>query len=107
MKTKGFFSFKIINIRPFLYQKHIVQPVSYKRYFRCNNCYLLLVYTIHLSLRTDLVDPPPMGTIYMKHALYVSIHECKKNCIKSLCLLAAKGGGEGVETLYRTLPLII
>ena len=25
-----------------------IQPVSYKRYFRCNNCLLLLVYTIHL-----------------------------------------------------------
>ena len=46
-----------------------VQPVSYKRYFRCNNCFLLLVYIIHLSLSTDLVDPPPMGTIYMKHPL--------------------------------------
>ena len=46
-----------------------IQPVSYKRYFRCNNCFLLLVYTINLSLSTDLVDPPPMGTFYMKHAL--------------------------------------
>ena len=25
-----------------------------------------LVYTIHLSLVTDLVDLPPMGTFYMK-----------------------------------------
>ena len=47
-----------------------LQPVSYKRYFRCNNCFLLLVYTIHLSLSTELVDPPPMGTFYMKHALF-------------------------------------
>ena len=47
----------------------IVQPVSYKRYFRRNNCFLLLVYTINLSLSTDLVDLPPMGTFYMKHAL--------------------------------------
>ena len=46
-----------------------LQPVSYKRYFRCNNCFLLLVYTIHISLSTNLVDPPPMGTIYMKHPL--------------------------------------
>ena len=46
-----------------------IQPVSYKKYFRCNNCFLLLVYTINLSLSTDLVDPPPMGTFYMKHAL--------------------------------------
>ena len=46
-----------------------VQPVSYKRYFRCNNFLLLLVYTINLSLSTDLVDPPPMGTCYMKHPL--------------------------------------
>ena len=38
------------------------RQVSYKRYFRCNNCFLLLVYTIHLSLSTDLVDPSPMGT---------------------------------------------
>ena len=45
----------------------MLQPVSYKRYFRCNNCFLLLVYTFHLSLSTDLEDPPPMGTIYMKH----------------------------------------
>ena len=36
-----------------------LQPVSYKRYFRCNNGFLLLVYTIHLSLSTK-VDPPPM-----------------------------------------------
>ena len=53
-----------------LYQINIyIQPVSYKRYFRCNNCLLLLVYTINLSLSlcTDLVDPPPMGTFYMKH----------------------------------------
>ena len=34
-----------------------LQPVSYKRYFRCNNCVLLLVYAINLSLSTDLVDP--------------------------------------------------
>jgi len=27
-------------------------PVSYKRFFRCNNCFLLLVYTIHLSQYT-------------------------------------------------------
>ena len=46
-----------------------VQPVSYKLYFRCNNCFLLLVYTIHLSLSTNLVDPPPTRTIYMKHPL--------------------------------------
>ena len=46
-----------------------IQPVSYKRFFRCNNCFLLLVYTIHLSLSTDLVDTSPIGTIYMKHAL--------------------------------------
>ena len=46
-----------------------IQPVSYKRYFRCNNCFLLLVYTINLSLSTDLVDPPPMGTFYMKNPL--------------------------------------
>ena len=37
-----------------------IQPVLYKRYFRCNNCFLLLVYTINLSLSTDLVDPPPI-----------------------------------------------
>ena len=48
-----------------------LRPVLYKRYFRCNNCFLLLVYTIHLSLSTDMVDPPPMGTINMKHALYM------------------------------------
>ena len=27
------------------------------------------MYTIHLSLSTNLVDPPPMRTIYMKHPL--------------------------------------
>ena len=46
-----------------------LQRVSYKRYFRCNNCFLLSVYSIHLSLSTNLVDPPSMGTIYMKHPL--------------------------------------
>ena len=46
-----------------------IQPVSYKRYFRCNNCFLLLMYTINLSLSTVLVDPPPIRTFYMKHAL--------------------------------------
>ena len=54
------------------YQKSLEclqQPVSYKRYFRCNNCFLLLVYTINLSLSTDLVDPPPIRTFYKKHAL--------------------------------------
>ena len=45
-----------------------LEPVSYKRYFRCN-CFLLLMYTINLSLSEDFVDPPPMGTFYMKHAL--------------------------------------
>ena len=34
----------------------MIQPVSYKRYFRCINCFLRLVYTINLSLSTDLVD---------------------------------------------------
>ena len=48
-----------------------LQPVSYKRYFRCINCFLILVYTIHLSLITNLVDPPPTRTIYMKHPLAV------------------------------------
>ena len=48
-------------------------------YFRCNNCFLLLVYTIHLSLSTDLVDPPPMGTIYMKHPLSHLQHKIQKN----------------------------
>ena len=42
----------------------MLQPVSYIRYFRCNNYFLLLVYT-----STNLVDPPPMGTIYRKHPL--------------------------------------
>ena len=53
------------------YSLSLVQPVSYKRYFRRNNYFLLLVYTINLSLRTDLVDPPPMGTFYMKHAILI------------------------------------
>ena len=46
-----------------------VQPVSYKRYFRCNNCFLFLLCTINLSLSTDLDDPPLMETFYMKHAV--------------------------------------
>ena len=61
------FSFILIENNCIFY----IQPVSYKRYFRCNNCFLLLVYTINLSLRTDLVEPPPMGTFYMKHALCI------------------------------------
>ena len=49
-------------------------PESYslfhiKGIFGVTIVFLLLVYTIHLSLRTNLVDPPPMGTIYMKHPL--------------------------------------
>ena len=65
----------------------LIQPVSYKRHFRCNNCFLLLVYTIHLPLSTNLVDPPPMGTIYMKHPLCVcfikGIHlQCPLKCKK-------------------------
>ena len=44
--------------------------IAYKSFLRCNNSVLLLVYTIHLSLIKDSVDPPPpMGTIYVKHAL--------------------------------------
>ena len=35
----------------------------------CINCFLLLVYTINLSLSTDLVDSPPIRTFYMKHTL--------------------------------------
>ena len=30
--------------------------------------FLLLVYTINLSLSTHLVDPPSIGTVYMKHS---------------------------------------
>ena len=61
-----------------------VQPVSYKRYFRCNNSFLLLVFTINRSLSTDLVDPPPMGTFYMKHELYKmkASHRQSKNFIE-------------------------
>ena len=36
---------------------------------RPKTCFLLLVYNIHLSLSTDLVDLPPMATIYRKQAL--------------------------------------
>ena len=36
-------------------------------------CFLLLVNTINISLSTDLVDPPPMGTFYMKHTLSVTV----------------------------------
>ena len=45
---------------------YYVQPVSYKRYFRCNNCVLLLVYAINLSLSTDLVDPYGENTFSVK-----------------------------------------
>ena len=58
-------------------KKEEIQPVSYKRYFRCNSCFLLLVYTINPSLSTDLVDPPPMRTFYMKSAvLYTPLFYC-------------------------------
>ena len=58
-----------------------IQAVSYKRYFRCNICFLLLVYTIHLSLCTSLVDPPSMGTIYMKHPLSKASHHITIACV--------------------------
>ena len=33
-------------------------------HFRCkNNCFLLLLYTINISMNTDLIEPPSMGTI--------------------------------------------
>ena len=64
-KTKEMLVFLIVETTVFSQ----IQPFSYKRYFQCNNCFLLLVYTINLSLSTELVDPPPMGTFYMKHAL--------------------------------------
>ena len=44
----------------------VLQPVSYKRYFRCKNCVLLLVYAINLSLSTDLVDPYGENTFSVK-----------------------------------------
>ena len=47
-----------------------IQPVSFKRYFRCNNCVLLLVYAINLSLSTDLVDPYGENTFSVKPPLY-------------------------------------
>ena len=46
-----------------------IQPVSYKRYFWCNNCVLLLVYAINLSLNTDLVDPYGENTFSVKPPL--------------------------------------
>ena len=61
------------------------RQVSYKRYFRCNNCFLLLVYTIHLSLSTDLADPPPIGKFYMKHALVTG--DFIKGSLSYLCAL--------------------
>ena len=45
---------------------HYIQPVSYKRYFLCNNCVLLLVYAINLSLSTDLVDHYGENTFSVK-----------------------------------------
>ena len=53
-------------------------------YFRCNNWFLLLVYTIHLSLSTNLVDPPPMRTIYMKHPLCKSAFKSQDDYIYKL-----------------------
>ena len=47
----------------------LLQPVSYKRYFRCYNCVLLLVYAINLSLSTDLVDPYGENTFSKKPPL--------------------------------------
>ena len=52
------------NLMSISYQEQL-QPMPYKRFFRCNNYFLLLVYTI----TGNRVDPPPIETVYMKHAL--------------------------------------
>jgi len=84
----------LLNGKPFLILFHI-QPVSYKRYFRCNNCVLLLVHAINLSLSTDLVDPygentfsvkPPLSCGFLKYAWCIFIAtqvRVYKLCIKT------------------------
>ena len=47
----------------------MVQPVSYKRYFRCNNRVPLPVYAINPSPSTDLVDPYGENTFSVKPPL--------------------------------------
>ena len=63
-----------------------LQPVSYKRYFRCNNCFLLLVYTIHLSLSTGR----PATDAYHLYETPVTLEPCVyiavTNRAKMLCL---------------------
>ena len=45
-----------------MYFKYSLCHINDKRFFRWNKCFLLLVYTIHLPLSSDLVDlPPPDG----------------------------------------------
>ena len=77
----------------YLYNVHInectfyIQPVSHKRYFRCNNCVLLLVYAINLSLSTDLVDPYGENTFSMKPPLFdkpiIQVHITKKELTRT------------------------
>ena len=43
-------------------QSHL-QHVSYKRYFQCNNYFLLLVYTINLSLKNRFGRPATDGKL--------------------------------------------
>ena len=87
-----------------------LQPVSYKRYFRCNNCFLILVYTIHLSLSTNLVDPPPMRTIYMKHPLAVTpvnVCMCTEEDDKLQCpVISYIDNNDNTKTTFLS-PLII
>ena len=59
---------------------------------QCNNCFLLLVYTINLSLSTYLVDPPQMGTFYMKHAFSLIFPLFKQRKVQGKNVISCKIG---------------
>ena len=82
---------------------HDIQPVSYKWFFRCNYCLLLLVYTIHLSLSTDLIDPPSMGTIYIKHALPDSACFTRSFSSSSLRYSSHLSASHSSRTMYASM----
>ena len=46
-----------------LRKKIVIQSVSDKRHFRCINCFLLLVYTINLSLKYSFGRPATDGNL--------------------------------------------
>ena len=56
---------------PSAFPHFITRPIQCVGPFGTTNVFRLLMTlsTIHLSLRTHLVEPPPKGTAYLKHAL--------------------------------------